>query len=66
MIDISMPILNGLEAAKQLQKANCRARIVFLTVHEDPDFLTAAFGAKAAARATSKKLGAVLQVLLVG
>ena len=33
--DISMPVVNGLQAAKRLQKANCRARIVFLTVHEE-------------------------------
>ena len=47
--DISMPVLNGLETAKRLQKVNCRARIVFLTIHEDPEFVTAAFAAGASA-----------------
>jgi DNA-binding NarL/FixJ family response regulator len=47
--DISMPVLNGLQAAKRLQKANCRTRIVFLTIHADPDFVTAAFAAGASA-----------------
>ncbi len=30
--DISMPVVNGLQAAQRLQRANCRARIVFLTL----------------------------------
>jgi DNA-binding NarL/FixJ family response regulator len=47
VIDISMPVLDGLQAARQLQKANCRTKIVFLTIHEDNDFVTAAFGAGA-------------------
>jgi DNA-binding NarL/FixJ family response regulator len=43
VIDISMPVLNGLQAAKHLQTANCRAKIIFLTIHESRDFLDAAF-----------------------
>jgi DNA-binding NarL/FixJ family response regulator len=47
--DISMPVLNGIEAAEQLQKTGCAAKIIFLTVHSDPDFVrsclaTGAFG----------------------
>ncbi|RZU39909.1 response regulator receiver domain-containing protein [Edaphobacter modestus] len=49
VIDISMPGLNGLQAAKRLQKVNCRTKIVFLTIHEDPDFVAAAFAAGASA-----------------
>ena len=30
--DISMPVVNGLQAAQRLQRANCRARMVFLTL----------------------------------
>jgi DNA-binding NarL/FixJ family response regulator len=47
VIDISMPILNGLQAAKHLQTADCRAKIIFLTVYENRDFLDAAFSAGA-------------------
>jgi DNA-binding NarL/FixJ family response regulator len=43
ILDVSMPVLNGIEAARQLQAANCRARIVFLSMHDDPDFISAAF-----------------------
>ncbi len=47
--DISMPFLNGIEAAEQLRGTGCNARIIFLTVHSDPDFVriclaTGAFG----------------------
>lgn len=41
--DISMPSLNGLEAARQIRKIDDRARIIFLTMHLDADFATAAF-----------------------
>jgi DNA-binding NarL/FixJ family response regulator len=38
ILDISMPALDGLEAARRLKAAGCRSRIVFLTVHEDADY----------------------------
>jgi DNA-binding NarL/FixJ family response regulator len=37
--DISMPILNGIEAANKLKVSGCRSKIVFLTVHSDPEFV---------------------------
>jgi DNA-binding NarL/FixJ family response regulator len=39
--DISMPILNGIEAANKLKASGCRSKIVFLTVHSDPEFVRA-------------------------
>lgn len=45
ILDISMPVLDGIRAARQLQTANCRAKIIFLSMHEDPDFMAAAFSA---------------------
>jgi DNA-binding NarL/FixJ family response regulator len=39
--DISMPILSGIEAAKQLKESGSRAKVVFLTVHSDPDIVRA-------------------------
>jgi DNA-binding NarL/FixJ family response regulator len=49
ILDISMPMLTGIEAAQKLHERGNTARIVFLTVHDDPDFLraslaTGAFG----------------------
>jgi len=37
--DISMPVLNGIEAADRLIESGSKSRIVFLTVHTDPDFI---------------------------
>ena len=38
VLDISMPVLNGIETARRLKEAGIEARIVFLTVHDDPDY----------------------------
>ena len=45
--DISMPLLNGIEAARQLQKSQERAKIIFLTMHPDATYATEAFRAGA-------------------
>jgi DNA-binding NarL/FixJ family response regulator len=47
VLDISMPVLNGLQTANELKSCHNRAKVVFLTVHEDPDFVAAAFSAGA-------------------
>jgi two-component system response regulator DegU len=39
VLDISMPNGDGLDAARRLKADGMRAKIVFLTVHDDPDFL---------------------------
>lgn len=54
--DISMPILNGLQAARSIQKTNSRVKIIFLTVHEDQDFIAAAFSAGATGYVTKRRL----------
>jgi DNA-binding NarL/FixJ family response regulator len=46
--DISMPILSGLQAGKRLIESGCAARIVFLTVHSDTDFVQACLAVGAA------------------
>jgi DNA-binding NarL/FixJ family response regulator len=45
VLDISMPKLNGIEAARQLRAAGCTAKLVFLTVHEDLDYIRGALAA---------------------
>jgi len=35
VVDISMPLLNGIEAARQLGKSHPRAKIIILTMHDD-------------------------------
>lgn len=47
VLDIGMPQLDGLEAARELRRTHPQARLVFLTVHEDADFARAALAAGA-------------------
>jgi DNA-binding NarL/FixJ family response regulator len=45
--DISMPLLNGLDAARQLRRDGVAAKIVFLTMHADVQLAAEAFRAGA-------------------
>jgi DNA-binding NarL/FixJ family response regulator len=45
VLDISMGECSGIEIARRLQEQGYTGEIVFLTVHEDPDFVSAAIGA---------------------
>jgi two-component system invasion response regulator UvrY len=45
VLDISMPGLSGIEVARELKKRGNKAKIVFLTVHEDSDILATCFAA---------------------
>src|SRR5215510_8960626 len=47
ILDISMPMMNGIEAANRLKQRTSKARIIFLTVHDEPAFLQAALDAGA-------------------
>jgi DNA-binding NarL/FixJ family response regulator len=44
VLDISMPVLNGIEVARKLKTTGSLAKIVFLTVHADADYVRAALG----------------------
>ena len=41
--DITMPLLNGIEAVLQLKKADVPAKVVFLTMHQDVTYAARAF-----------------------
>jgi len=43
--DISMPVLDGLQVARRIQNSTIRTKIIFLSIHEDRDFLVAALAA---------------------
>jgi len=43
IVDISMPVMNGLDAVRQLQKQGVTAKVLFLTMHADDRLLAEAF-----------------------
>jgi DNA-binding NarL/FixJ family response regulator len=47
LLDISMPGLNGIEAARRLKQSNPDAKLIILTMHADLSFVSAAFEAGA-------------------
>jgi DNA-binding NarL/FixJ family response regulator len=49
LLDISMPLLNGLDAARQLTKLVPESKLIFLTMHATPTYATEAFKAGASA-----------------
>ena len=66
--DISMPVLNGIEAADQLKESGCNSRIVFLTVHADSDFVrkclsAGAFGYVVKSRIATELVTAVREAM---
>src|SRR4051812_2927825 len=68
VVDIAMPLLNGIDAARQIKQAQSDARIVFLTMNEDPDLAAAAFHAGASGyllkrSAASELLTAIREVM---
>ena len=45
--DISMPLVNGIEAVRRLREAGSQVKVVFLTVHDNADYAREAFAAGA-------------------
>jgi DNA-binding NarL/FixJ family response regulator len=60
VLDISMPRVNGLEAAARITARGTPPPIVCLTAHEEPDFMRAAWDAGALAYVTKIRLAADL------
>ena len=49
VLDIAMPLLNGLEAGRQIKRKLPEVRLVFLTMNEDPELAAEAFRSGASA-----------------
>ena len=47
VLDICMPLVNGIEAACRLKELGSRVRVIFLTVHTELEFVEAALSAGA-------------------
>jgi DNA-binding NarL/FixJ family response regulator len=57
ILDITMPRLNGLEAARLIKKQNPALRIVIITQHDSPQVQAAAMEAGAQAFVTKSSVG---------
>ena len=70
VLDISMPLLNGLDACRQLQPRLPKAKWVFLTVNQDPDLAAEALHLGASAyllkSSAAKELFAAIEAAMRG
>lgn len=57
LLDLSMPILCGLQVAAHLKELGCRSKIVFVTGQEDPDYVDAAFSLGASGYVLKCRIG---------
>ena len=62
ILDISMPTMTGIEAAAQLRLRASKAKIIFLTVHEEPAFLEAALAVGALGYVVKSRLASDLRL----
>ncbi len=64
IVDISMPILNGIEAVRRLKEAGSQAQVVFLTVHETSEYVHAALATGALGYVVKPRLATDLSVAI--
>jgi DNA-binding NarL/FixJ family response regulator len=64
VVDISMPLLNGIDAARQIKQVLPDTRIIFLTMNEDPDLAAAAFRAGASGYLLKRSAASELQTAI--
>ena len=60
VLDVAMPLLNGLDAARYIRKMDPSVKMVFVTVSEDPDIAAEAFRAGGSAYLLKRSAGAEL------
>jgi DNA-binding NarL/FixJ family response regulator len=60
VLDVAMPMLNGLDAARYIKKMDPSIKLVFVTVSEDPDIAAEAFRAGGSAYLLKRSAGAEL------
>jgi DNA-binding NarL/FixJ family response regulator len=70
LLDISIPLLNGVEAARRLRKTVPAAKLIFVTMHADATYVTGAFRAGASGyvlkRCASMELVSAIREVLKG
>jgi len=56
ILDVTMPGLTGLEVASRLREKHPRTKILLLTIHEEPEYISAGFGAGALGYVSKRRL----------
>jgi DNA-binding NarL/FixJ family response regulator len=64
ILDISMGDLNGFEVTRRLKAGQCDSKIIFLTVHEEFEFVRAAFAAGASGYVFKSRLSSDLRAAI--
>ena len=64
VVDIAMPLLNGIDAARQIKATLPDTRIIFLTMNEDPDLAAEAFRAGASGYLLKRSAASELQMAI--
>ena len=60
VVDVSMPLLNGIEAARKIRKTNEKVKIIFLSIHKDTGYVVEALQAGGSAYVLKISAGAEL------
>ena len=70
VLDIAMPLLNGLEAGRQIKRKLRDVKLVFLTMNEDPELAAEAFRSGASAyllkRSAASELATAIREVMRG
>jgi DNA-binding NarL/FixJ family response regulator len=70
LVDIGMPILNGLDAAQRIKRTLPNVKIIYITVNHDPDLIAEAFAKGASGyvckTAAAAELSAAIHAALHG
>ena len=58
ILDVAMPLLNGLDTAREVLRIDSKVRVIILTMSEDPDIAAEAFRAGASGYLLKRSAGA--------
>jgi DNA-binding NarL/FixJ family response regulator len=64
VLDITMPLMNGIQASSRLRESHPRTKILFLSIHEQSEYISAALSAGASGYVTKRRLASDLALAI--
>jgi len=61
LLDLRMPVMEGVEAIRRIRELDAQAKVIILTVHEDQDFVQAGFDAGASGYVVKSRMATDLR-----